>query len=182
MTTMKLFDPSNWYWIADDGRIFSSARGYNVTADDDGYEAFVASVGAAPIWPRDTVGGQTEQSLDAALAPYGVGRTLIGYAAQKRWEKESGGLTVSGIPIATDDRSKQMILGARIAADADAGFTTQWVGEDGSVYGLNAAQVIGISNAVLAHVQNCFAIFAEVSADIASGEITYREQIDAAFE
>lgn len=106
---------------------------------------------------------------------------LIAYAADARWRKEVGGIVVNGIPVATDDRSKQMIVGARIAAEADSSFTTPWVGSDGSINTLNAAQVIAISNAVLAHVAECFATFADLQSDITAGTITTREEIDAAF-
>jgi hypothetical protein len=41
------------------------------------------------------------------------------YAATKRLEEETSGITVGGVPIATDDRSKIMIIGARVAAAAD---------------------------------------------------------------
>lgn len=103
------------------------------------------------------------------------------YAANKRWQKEVGGITVNGIPIATDDRSKQMIMGARMAAEASSEFTTPWVASDGSVYVLTAANVIAISNAVLAHVGACFATYATVAAQIDSDEITATAQLDAAF-
>lgn len=106
---------------------------------------------------------------------------LIGYAADCRWRKEIGGIVVSGVSVATDDRSKQMILGARLAAEADNGFTTPWVGSDGSINTLGAAQVIAISNAVLAHVAGCFATFADLQSDITDGTITTRQQVETAF-
>jgi hypothetical protein len=106
---------------------------------------------------------------------------LVAYAADMRWRKETGGIVVGGVPVATDDRSKQMIMGARIAAEADSEFTTPWVGIDGSINTLTAAQVIAVSNAVLAHVAGCFATFAALQPDITAGTITTREEIDAAF-
>lgn len=106
---------------------------------------------------------------------------LVTYAENKRWKKEVGGIYLNGIPIATDDRSKQMILGARVAADGDPDFTTPWVGADGAVYPLDAAAVIAVSNAVLSHVAACFAIYATVKADIDGGTIATTAQIDAAF-
>ncbi|HRO00334.1 MAG TPA: DUF4376 domain-containing protein [Nitrobacter sp.] len=106
---------------------------------------------------------------------------LKAYAADKRWQKEVGGITVNGVPIATDDRSKQMIMGARMAAEADSNFTTPWVANDGNVHTLTAAEVIAISNAVLAHVAACFATFATVAAKIDSEEIAGAAQVDAAF-
>lgn len=106
---------------------------------------------------------------------------LVAYAASKRYDTENGGLTFSGIPVATDDRSKQMIMGARIAASSDPNFTTQWVGADGNVYVLNATQLIAISNAVLAHVSTCFSVYATVKSNIVGATVTTLAQIDAAF-
>lgn len=94
--------------------------------------------------------GTLEDLRDAKLAAL----------AEKRWQVETSGIAISGMPIFTDDRSKLMITGARIKADADANFTTQWVAADGSIVTLAAAQIIGISDAVLAHVDACFARFA----------------------
>lgn len=106
---------------------------------------------------------------------------LLAYAANKRWQKEVGGITVSGIPVATDDRSKLMMTGARVAAAADPEWSTQWAGMDGSIYPLTAAQVVAISDAVQSHVNNCFAIFATVKAGIDNSTIISAAQIDAAF-
>lgn len=106
---------------------------------------------------------------------------LLAYAAQRRWQKEVGGIVVNGVPIATDDRSKTMIIGSRLAADADPNWSAQWVANDGHVYPINAAAIIAISDAVQAHVNACFTTFVAVKADIDSGVITTTEQIDAAF-
>lgn len=106
---------------------------------------------------------------------------LTAYAANARWVKETSGITVGGVAVATDDRSKQMVMGARIAADADGNFTTQWVASDGSISTLTAPQIIAISDAVLAHVAACFAKYADVKPQIDGGTITTPAQIDAAF-
>jgi len=106
---------------------------------------------------------------------------LIAYAANRRWEKEVGGITVNGLQVATDDRSKMMISGARVAAEADPNFVTQWKAANGSFVTIDAAAVITISDMMLAHVSNCFAIEAQVLAEIDAGTISTVEQIDAAF-
>ena len=106
---------------------------------------------------------------------------LAAYTAQKRWEKEIGGIEVNGLTVATDDRSKMMPSGARVAAMADPGFTTAWKGSGGSFVPLDAVAVIAISDAVLAHVSACFVLEAQVKAGIEAGTITTVEQIDAAF-
>lgn len=106
---------------------------------------------------------------------------LSAHAAQSRWEKETGGFTLNGMHIATDDRSKIMISGARVAAEADPNFTTQWKGADGAFVTLDAAMIMAISNAVSTHVSNCFALEAQVLAQIEAGTITTAAEIDAVF-
>ncbi len=107
---------------------------------------------------------------------------LAAYAADVRWRKEVGGVLVSGIPIATDDRAKLMITGARVAAMADPGWTTSWHGTDGNTYPVDAAAMVAISDAVQAHVNATFATFAAVKAAIEAGEITTAAEVDAAFD
>ena len=175
------FDPSKCYWIADDGRVYSGPAQQPVDDADADYQDHVNDGLPVRSWPRDIEGNQTTEALQDVLTPYGMFASLSGYAADVRWRKEVGGISVGDVPVSTDDRSKQMIMGARIAAEADSGFTTPWVGSDGSISTLNATQVVAVSNAVLAHVSSCFATFATVSANIADETITTREEIDAAF-
>jgi hypothetical protein len=106
---------------------------------------------------------------------------LLAYAADRRWQIETGGITAAGLAIATDDRSKLMLAGARIKAQADESFTTTWFGADGSATQLDAGQIVAISDAVLDHVDRCFSRFAAIRAAIAEDEIGSREEIDAAF-
>lgn len=147
--------------------------------------------------PADAIAVSDQQWLDASmlrlwLAPDGtlttppisdteIGVDLPAYAAQKRWEKEVGGIEVNGLTVATDDRSKTMISGARVAAMANTDFATAWKGSGGEFVPLDASAVVAISDAVLAHVSNCFAIEAQVLAAIEAGNITTEAQIDAAF-
>lgn len=106
---------------------------------------------------------------------------LLTHAADQRWRREVGGITVAGVPVATDDRSKLMIAGARLAAMADPQWTTPWHGSDGGIYPLDAAAIVVISDAVSGHVQESFAIFAGVKTDIEAGTIASFAEIDAAF-
>lgn len=103
------------------------------------------------------------------------------YTAEKRWQNETGGFELNGMYIAADDRSKLMLSGARVAAEADPDFTTQWKAADGVFVSLSASQLVAISNAVLAHVSKCFALEAQVLSQIADGTITDRSQVDVAF-
>lgn len=127
----------------------------------------------SPGWAYD---GET---FSAPVMPEPSQVDLAAYAAQKRWEVETGGITVGGMPVATDDRSKIMIIGARVKADADPAFTTQWKASDGFVT-IDAATIIGISNAVLAHVDACFEVEGVVQTAITEGTLTTTAEIDAA--
>lgn len=106
---------------------------------------------------------------------------LVAYAAEKRWQRETGGFPFGGFHIATDDRSKLMLIGARAAADANIEFTTSWKMPGGIFVALNAPTILAISDAVLAHVAACFAIEEQVLTAIAAGTITTPAEIDAAF-
>ncbi|ABE63170.1 hypothetical protein Nham_2379 [Nitrobacter hamburgensis X14] len=174
------YNPLDWYWLADDGRVYSSAQQARVPDDDAAWLVRQGS-GAWTPWPRDEAGEQTDAALQWVLAPYGLFVDLLAYAADARWRREVGGITVAGVSVATDDRSKQMIIGARIAADADSNWSTSWVAADGSIVPVNATTIIAISDAVQAHVNDCFTAYALVKADIDSGEITTIAEIDAAF-
>lgn len=106
---------------------------------------------------------------------------LLAHAADLRWRKEVGGVLVGDVPVATDDRSKLMITGARVAAMADPDWSTEWHGADGATYPVDAVAMVAISDAVQAHVNDVFATFAAVKAAIEAGTITTTAEIDAAF-
>ncbi|MDP8249633.1 DUF4376 domain-containing protein [Pseudochrobactrum saccharolyticum] len=113
--------------------------------------------------------------------PENIQAALIAYAADKRWQKETGGFDFNGLHIATDDRSKLLITGAREAAKANASFTTPWVTSTGVIAELDAAAIIALSDAIGAHVNSAFGIYSEVVPQILDGTITDQSQIDAAF-
>lgn len=145
---------------------------------------------ADPQWPDDLDVRSVSNAVDIGWSiddggqlspPASPAPDLVAYAADARWRLETGGITVAGVPVLTDDRSKLMIAGARLAAMADPNWTTPWHGADGRIYPLDASAIVAISDAVSAHVQSSFATFATVKAAIASGEIATTAEIDAAF-
>lgn len=75
--------------------------------------------------------------------------------ASRRYEAEVSGITVAGMQIDTDDRSKLLINGAAVEAMLDPEYRMQWKTPAGFVE-LSAAQVLGVARAVRAHVQACF--------------------------
>lgn len=146
-----------------------------VSRDGDTFGLAPTIRGAIVQWITD---GKPVQPY---VEPVPTPEELVAYAAQKRWEKEVGGTEVSGLVVHTDDRSKALIMGARIAAEADPDFTTDWKTADGSFVTIDAATIISVSNAVLAHVAACFAIEAQVLAGVEAETITTTAEIDAAF-
>lgn len=179
----RTYDPTDWYWVADDGRIFASARQTLVPADDADYAEFV-QMAMPSQWPRDAAGEQTDAELQLALDPYGIFVTLQSYTAHMRWQKEQGGITLaSGMPLKTDDRSQAKITGAYDAAIAKTDLLpTPWHAADGTIWQLDAARITAMNTELLTHINNCFSISADCLAQIEAGTITTHAQIDAAFD
>ena len=88
--------------------------------------------------------------------------------AERRWRVETAGLTVDGLAIATDDRSKLLINGAAVEAMLDPSYQMQWKTPAGFVE-LTASQVLAVARAVRAHVQACFDREAELLAQLDAG-------------
>lgn len=73
------FDPLNWYWVADDGRLFSSARCELVDITDAKFVEW-RSCGAIPTrWPESNTGQQTDAAIEHVLLPYGIQTTFLTY-------------------------------------------------------------------------------------------------------
>ncbi|MCP3471437.1 DUF4376 domain-containing protein [Bradyrhizobium sp. CCGUVB1N3] len=175
------YNPTDWYWLADDGRIFSSSKQTKIASDEADYAAWSGMGGVPTAWPRDIQGNQTDRALQEVLQPYNIFVTLEAYAAYVRWTSETLSLVINGYVVGTDDRSKLMIIGARNAAGNDPQFTTDWVTEDGRLVPIDARQMIDLSDGVQDHIGSCFAIYSQVKAGIDSGAITTHEQINDAF-
>lgn len=89
--------------------------------------------------------------------------------AAARYAAETGGCTVDGVTIATDRGSQALLTAAVVTARLDPEFKTRWKCADGHFVTLDAMQLRAIGDAVIAHVEACFAREGELS-----------EQIDAA--
>lgn len=89
--------------------------------------------------------------------------------AAARYAAETGGCTVDGVTIATDRGSQALLTAAVVSARLDVEFKTRWKCADGRFVTLDAMQLRTIGDAVIAHVEACFA---------REGELY--EQIDAA--
>lgn len=89
--------------------------------------------------------------------------------ATERYAAETSGCMVDGLAIATDRGSQALLTAAVVTARMDPEFKTRWKCADGRFVTLDAMQLRAIGDAVIAHVERCFAREAELC-----------EQIDAA--
>lgn len=177
----KSYDPRDWYWLAEDGRLFASARITVVTVEDAGYRAWLEAGGpGATGWPRDEAGAQTEDALQEVLTPYGLFAGLSAYAAARRYAVETSGITVGGSEIATDRGSQALITGAFNLVTINPKTTIKFKAS-GTFVTLDASAVTIIATEVGQHVQACFAKEADVVAGITVGTIKTLADIDAAF-
>jgi hypothetical protein len=183
-----VFNPYAWYWLADDGRIFSSASETQVSANDSGYQAFL-QIDAPTPWPRDDDGDQTDDSLQAVLDAYGKFASLNSYNLNARWLKEQGGMTVTGlsvgsVPIKTDDRSQAKINGVRIAiidGKLSGSTTTSYFAADRNFYVMSLADMQKMSDQLQSFIASTFTVSQTTTNGIAGGTITTRAQVDQAY-
>lgn len=74
----------------------------------------------------------------------------------KRWSVETAGITVNGVPIATDATTQAKLSGALQLVQDDDTIVIDWKSANGTWSRLNAAAVTAIARAVGLHVQACF--------------------------
>lgn len=67
-----MFTAENWYWIRDDGTIYSSATQSIINASNAGYKSWVKAGGVATRWPVDSSGEQTDAAMLDVVSPYGL--------------------------------------------------------------------------------------------------------------
>lgn len=91
--------------------------------------------------------------------------------AERRYKAEIAGINLQGLEVKTDDRSKLLINGAALEAVIDPAYVMQWKTTDGFVE-LGGKQVIGVAQAVRAHVQACFDREAELLDILSDGKYT----------
>lgn len=98
-----------------------------------------------PIWSGSQWTTNIEQACNGKLSE------LAAY----RYSKETAGITVNGSKIKTDRESQAMLTGAKAYSDLNESATIDWKGENGWVR-IDRAAILAISQAVAAHVQECF--------------------------
>ena len=116
--------------------------------------------------------GSGWEKLEAAPEPEPVtAPDWPGLIAARRYQVETGGVTVEGIPVNTERDSQALMTGAAFAASLDPNYQIKWKAATGFVE-LNRDQVIGLASQVRAFVQACFNREAELLGFVADGSIT----------
>ncbi|MCA1452825.1 DUF4376 domain-containing protein [Bradyrhizobium sp. BRP22] len=184
---MTTYNPFDWYWLADDARLFSSSKQALVASDDPDYVAWSDAGNAATGWPRDDAGNQTDAALQAVLEPYELFVNLTFYNHYKRWRTEQSGVTVSvgssTFPIKTDDRSQAKINGLQLAVTANNlnNSTTPFYAADGAIYTIDGPQASSLHDQLQMFINDCFGACKVVDDGITGGTITTRAQVDAQY-
>jgi hypothetical protein len=179
-----MIDPFNWYWLADDSRVYGSAKQTIVTDTDPDYVAWTDAGGVATIWPSDEAGNQTDAALQEVLMPYNLWVDLKAYAANVRYNHASGGVIITSLsPVAflSDPISRNTVDSAFSYLTANASATIQWKMSDGSWITVDKAKVTTMNNDIATFIHNCFDCESTTVSGIDGGTITTQQQIDAAF-
>jgi Domain of unknown function (DUF4376) len=175
------FNPLDWFWLADDKRVYGSAKQTQVTDTDPDYTAWVNSGGVATPWPRDLQGNQTDAALQDTVGPHGRFVNLTYYAADARWRRQTGGITVAGVAYRTDRVSSNERNNAYNYGQANPGATFKWKLPDGTFVTLDQTALTHVTMSESAFVQNCFTCENDTVASITGGTITDKAGVDAAF-
>lgn len=116
----------------------------------------------------------TPAEVEAHLSPVAAIPSVA--IASRRYEAETSGTIVDGMPVNTERDSQALLTGAALQAMLDPNYNVRWKTAGGFVE-LDAQQIIGLASAVRAHVQACFDREAELLEAIDAG--TYSaEMID----
>jgi hypothetical protein len=179
-----MFNPLDWYWLADDKRVYASARQLIVDDSDATYMAWTDAGNIPTLWPRDADGNQTTAELQSVLTPYNLWVDLIAYTAYARYNRATGGVIVTSItsvPFHTDPAARNSLANAYECVKATPGSTVNWKLSDASFVVMNEAQLQKATTSVATFVQNCFTCESNTQGSINGGTITTQAEIDAAF-
>jgi hypothetical protein len=171
----------NNFWLADDGRVYGSAKQLIADTSDPDYTAWTGLGNVATPWPRDGAGNQTNAALQDALTPHGLFANLTYYAANVRFNKASGGVSIGGKPYLSDPVSRNTVASAHDYAVANPGHITDWKLADGTFIQLDEPGLAHVLQQMATFVQACFTCESTTATSITGGSITTRAQVDSAF-
>lgn len=193
---MSKYNPHDWYWKDDGGKIFSSAAEALVSDTDPKFKAWLARGLQPTRWPVDDTGTQTAAALDEVLAAHGLSTgltadSLIAYAKKKQKAIADGGFTVNAnlsgvalnVAVDTSPTSMSNLLLAVQLAQMMIGGTVpmgsiDWVQDSGNVT-LTPQQVLAVGAAVAKQMQQSFTALGDIIAAIKAGTISTKAKIDS---
>ncbi|MDM5094376.1 DUF4376 domain-containing protein [Aeromonas rivipollensis] len=83
--------------------------------------------------------------------------SLLSDVAAKRWQVETGGISIGSTPIATDRESRSQLTSVYSDLQNSLIADTPWKAADGSFTLVTRAEIEAAAQAVAAHVRACFA-------------------------
>lgn len=93
---------------------------------------------------------------------------LLARLAERRYQAETGGITLDGVPIRTDRESSAMLSAAINFCNLESQAVVRWKAADGQFYELGETALRQIALEVGRHVQLCFAREAELAEALAA--------------
>lgn len=121
-----------------------------------------------------------ENGLPIAIDPPQPVRTkasLQAEVATKRWQVETGGIVVTGRPIATDREAQAQLSSAYASLQSGLIADTPWKAADSSFTLVTLAEIEPVAQAVATHVRACFA--AEQTHNQAINALEIQAELDA---
>lgn len=105
---------------------------------------------------------------------------LLAYSASKRYNKEISGVMIGNNFVYTDRQSQAMITGITTLMQLNPNTVINFKTANGFIQA-NSVVIAEIASGVANHIQTCFTIEADVSANVSSYTITTFDQVDAAY-
>jgi hypothetical protein len=108
---------------------------------------------------------------------------LLAYSADKRWQTVTGGMTINGMSIQTDDQTRQVLTSAVVLAQLNPTTMIQWKTSTGDFVELTSGQVIVMGQTVATHTQYCYTTESNLAQQIQATPptVTTKAQVDAAY-
>jgi Domain of unknown function (DUF4376) len=171
-----MIDLANWYWIVggDEANVWSSARAASVPASDADYVAW------REVPHQATIIASMDDLEAVFTAQYPPGM-LTTYSVAVRDKTLVAGITVNGLPFATDALTVGSLNTAFIYVQQKSAETFSWKLPDGSFITLDKPDIIALQDAVSGYGQDCYACEDTTLDGLEAGTITTHAQIDAAF-
>lgn len=69
---MHGFNPFDWYWVNEDGTVYSSAQNKFYASSNVEYKRWTGAGGMATRFPRNEAGTESFEEMDAVLASLGL--------------------------------------------------------------------------------------------------------------